>query len=134
MATIAQVREALAAAVEVTGLECKAHPKDLINPPVAHIMRPAFDPRVVFSGARQRLLFKIRVYVKRAAEAGGDELLDEYCDVTGQRSVYAAVQNGDNWPDDLIHYAEVQLIGETGIYETGGVQYLGAEIDVEVAI
>jgi hypothetical protein len=59
--------------------------------------------------------------------------LDPLIDLSAEVNVPAAIQDEANWPDQLIDYAEVVLIGElTEVRQEVGDKYFGIPIDVEV--
>lgn len=132
MTTIADVRGALKTCVEtISGLRGAAYIQDAINPPIVHIVPLAFDPRLVFSQAKNAYPFQLRVYVARAPADQNQALLDGYREVSGATSITAAVQNGANWAV-TVDYASVTQIGPVGVADISGVPYLYLEIDVEV--
>lgn len=130
--TIAQVREALADACKVQGLQVSPYPADQITPPAAMVLRKRMDPRMVFSAAKSVYQFGLVVYVARADERSGAIAIDRYCETTGDWSIKQAVEDGANWPSNLVDYAQVTSIGETQVAEVAGAQYLIVEFDIEV--
>lgn len=132
MTTIAQVRDAMAAAVAtIDGLRAYAYELDTINAPAAHVVSLEYDPRYVMADAPTEYQFQIRVYVPRAAVEQAQKLLDGYREVSGATSIRAAVQNENNRPAGLADYFSVTRIGAVGVVEVAGAPYLYLEIDVE---
>lgn len=132
MTTIADVRQALAEAVETTGLRCSPYVLDTINPPCAFVERRAMDPRMVFSQSNAVWRFSVRCYFQRTAERSGQMEMDSYCELSGERSLIAAIQDEANWPDDLIHHAAVVDVGDTRLVSHAGIEYLSVDFDTEV--
>lgn len=133
MTTVNQVREALAEAAAVTGLRMTDFIVPDINPPVGMVNRPAYDPRMVLGQSHVALPFTITVYAQRDIEVTAQKLLEEYADVTGTKSILAAVQDETNWPDQLIAYCVVTEISEIGAARIAeGIEYLTVRLTVEV--
>lgn len=137
MATYLEVREGLARAIEL-GVGLAAYPRgeryQSASPPCALILRAETDHRLTFSDTRTHGFFKVQV-VERANDADSAiDALDEYAAPTGSRSITAAVADGDNWTDNLVDYAQVQLVGPILEATPAGGQetYLMIEFDVEV--
>jgi hypothetical protein len=131
-APIAEVREALAAAVEVAGIRCSPYVSDSVQAPCAMVDRRQMDPRYVFQAATTVYRFRLICYFNRTDPRSSQMDMDEFCDVTGDRSIVAAIQDGDNWPDNLIHTVSVVNVGDTFEREIAGVAYLAVEFDIEV--
>jgi hypothetical protein len=131
--TLAQVHEGLAAAVR-TVLPCDAFESDKLNVPCAQVVAPAYDPRLVFSGAKQVYPFKVRVYGSRTVPEATYEAMCEYRAAHGTKSLVLAIADGDNWTVS-VDYAQVVLVGEfltAEIPAGSGAWYLAFELDVEV--
>jgi hypothetical protein len=132
MPTVAEVRDSLAEAITTaTGLRCSALVPDQMVAPIAVISRREFDPRYVFTGDRATYLFRVTIYADRTNERVAQIALDEYTELSGELSVLAAIQDGDNWTA-TIDYAQVTLIGEVQSTAIAESQYLVVSLDVEV--
>lgn len=131
-APIAEVRQALSDAVEVAGIRCSPYVLDVVNAPCAMVDRRQMDPRYVFGGTTTVYRFRLLCYFSRTDLRSAQTLMDECCDVTGDRSITAAVQDEANWPDGLIHTVSVVSVGDTYEREVAGVAYLTVEFDIEV--
>jgi len=130
--TIADVRDGLARVLEtIDGWRAGPYLGDQVNPPCFKIARPAFDPRMVFGGSKASHTFRVHAYASRGATDTHERLLDELCELSGTGSVIAAVQDGTNWPV-TVDYAQVTQVGEVGISEIAGVEYLVVNFDIEV--
>ncbi len=136
MTTIADVREqmALIARTNVEGLNGGfAYLADaLVNLPAAHIARPAYDPRLVFSEVKQQYQFQWVVYVPRTLDQQGQKLLDEFAEPSGTTSIVEALQTSDNWGSVTVDYASVTNVSATQETEIAGVPYFVLVVDVEV--
>lgn len=132
--TIATVRDTIRQAIETgTGLRTFAWVQDQIVAPCAHVAPLEFDPRLVLSQSKAAYMFQVRVYVSRAAAVEQNQkLLDEYREISGDRSILAAVQDGSHWPGSIVDYCQVTRIGEVLAVDYGGVPYLTVEFDLEV--
>lgn len=130
--TIADVRDGLATALEtIDGWRAGAYVGDMINPPCFKVARPAFDPRMVFGGAKATHTFRVHAYTSRGATEANEKALDALCELSGSGCVIAAVQTGTNWPI-TVDYAQVTQVGEVGLAEIAGVEYLTVPFDIEV--
>jgi hypothetical protein len=132
MTTLADVREALANTISTTGLRCTPYVVDGIVAPMAMVDRRAMDPRLVFSTTPAAYQFRVICLFGRTAERSGQMAMDSYLDLSGERSVLLAVQNTNNWPDDLVNYAQVTQVGDTYEFRSGEALYLAVDLDVEV--
>lgn len=133
MTTVGQVRDAIKDAVHVTGIRSESYVLGAVNPPVAMVNRPAYDPRLVLGNERVAVEFTVTVYMQRDIEVAAQTLLEEYADPFGPKSIRQAIEDETNWPDQLVHYAQVINIGEVGITRIAeGIEYLSAVITVEV--
>lgn len=137
MASFDDIRNALATAVQ-DGTGLRSYPYGEagdMSPPCAAVYRDDVDPRYVFGDGATHGFFKVRVYMPSLATSQAVRELDEYATATeGGQSVPLAVANEDNWPDDLIHHAQVQAIAgiQVGFLNGQQEQYLMQEFDVEV--
>jgi hypothetical protein len=74
----------------------------------------------------------VRVFVGRIAEKSAQKRLDELTEASGAGSLVVAVEDGDNWPSDLVDYASVSLIGEPQQVTVADEVFLAVDFDVEV--
>lgn len=136
MTTIAQARQALAAAVTTgTGLRCERYQLDVINAPEACIVRREMSPGIVFDAGPEEFHFAVRVFAGRSADRQSQVLLDTYCEISGATSVKAAVETSANWGAISLDYARVTRIGEPFIFAQVpevGPFFFAVDIDVEV--
>jgi hypothetical protein len=132
MTTLNQVHAALADAVRATGWSVRSDPSDNITEPVIHVDSLEFDPRMVLSEQTSTYPFLARAFVGRTAERASLLKLNNLRDVAGAGSLVAAVQDEDNWPDGLVHYASVTLVGRREIFTVADAEYFGCDFDIEV--
>ena len=132
MTTTADVREALAIAASYCGREVKPYAQDTVVAGSGYVMRREFDPRYVFGQTKVPYPFMVRFFFARTSELSAQQDIDTLCDIAGDGSFLAAVQNGDNWPSDLVDYASVTNVGDITETTLGGVDYLTVDFDIEV--
>ncbi|HUS42881.1 MAG TPA: hypothetical protein VMY16_09460 [Ilumatobacteraceae bacterium] len=131
MTTIAEVRDALSDAITAgTGLRCLAYLQDTIPAPCGHLRRTEFDPRMVLGRASATYPFTLRVYVGRTAEVAAQKALDELAEPTG--GICSAVEDADNWPDDLVQSAYVTSIGEPMVGTVADETFMVCDFNIEV--
>lgn len=132
MTTTATVRDALATAITTgSGLAASPYQLDSVVPPCAHVFRREMDPRMIFTGAKSTYEFGVRIFTGRFDEVEAQRLLDELVETSGERSVVAAIQDGDNWTA-TIDYAQVVLIGEPVGRTLADETFMTVDLDVEV--
>lgn len=132
MTTTAEVRDALAVAGSACGREVHAYAVDTVVSGSGYVMRQAFDPRYVFGQTKVVYPFMVRFYFNRASEISAQQDIDTLCDIAGDGSFLAAVQNGTNWPSDLVDYCQVVNVGEINETTLAGADYLTVDFDLEV--
>ncbi len=134
MSTIIEIRDELADVIDgITGWRATAFWAGGVNPPVVKVSRPAFDPRFVFSAAKQVATFQAVAYVARGNDESGERTLEALCELTGAGSLTATVQTSSNWSVS-IDYAQVIQIGQVVATADGndGVAYLTVTFDIEI--
>lgn len=132
MTTTAEVREALALAGSYCGREVKPYAQSTVNAGSGYVMRREFDPRMVFGGTKVTYPFMVRFYFLAVSVESAQQDIDTLCDVAGDGSFRAAVQNGENWPADLVDYAQVTNVGEINDSTVDGTNYFTVDFDIEV--
>jgi hypothetical protein len=134
MTTVSEVREELAGIIDdnIEGLRGSAIVPDQMVGPIAVVSRRAFDPRYVFSGERAQYEFTVTIYTPRAADRAAQNLLDDWVELTGATSVIAAIQDGDNWQNVTVDYAQVVNVSEVQAVSVDTAEYLAVRLDVEV--
>lgn len=125
--TIADIREALAAAIEATGVKATAYVTDQVNTPQAVVRRGELNYSDSFDG-EARYDFTITVYATREARAG-QEYLDALVEPEGFTSMKAAVEN-DTALKEHIHYATVTRASPVNEAVVGETQYLAVDFSV----
>ena len=132
MPTVTEVRDQLADIItDHAGLRAVPLVQETMIPPIAIVTRRAFDPRLVFTQSKAAYLFTVTIYVDRTVERSAQIKLDEYCELSGNDSVTAAIQNGANWTL-AVDYAQVTQIGEVQAVAIAESNYLAVALDVEV--
>lgn len=134
MTTIAEVRQNLSDIADtIDGWHGSRYVGDSFTKNVIKVFRPEFDPRVVFGGGKQQMVFRCAAYAPRIDSAGSEEALDALAELSGDGSFVAAVQESDNW-SVTVDFAVVVNVGEVAVTAPGGdgVEYLVCQFDVEV--
>lgn len=132
MTTIVEIRDELADVIDgITGWRATGFAGEAINPPVVKISRPPFDPRTVFSAAKQRAVFRATAYVAAGTGESGERQLEALAELTGSGSLTATVQTGSNWSVS-IDYAQVIMIGQIIPEIDSGVGSSVLAFDIEV--
>ena len=135
MTTIGDVRADIARIINsnLDGWRAQAYVGDQINTHTIVVARPGFDPRLVFALAKTEYVFRLTAYVDRVAGAAGEGVLDDLCEIAGNGSLIARIQNGSLW-SVTVDYAQVEFVGETvaTMYGTDSLEYLCVPFDVKV--
>jgi hypothetical protein len=134
MTTVSGVRQQIADIIDdsIEGLRASAIVPDQMTGPIAVVSRRAFDPRFVFSGAKSTYELMVTIYTPRAADRAAQNLLDDWVELAGATSVIAAIQNGDNWSNVTVDYAQVINVSEVQAVSVDSADYLSVRLDVEV--
>jgi len=105
---------------------------DQLNTYSFKVSRSAFDPRMVFSQAKATHQFTVAAYAPRATPEVSEAALDALCELSGEGSLIATVQDGTNW-SVTVDYAVVTNCGEVqSITWIDGVEYLAVQFTIEV--
>ena len=105
---------------------------DQLNTYGFKVSRSAFDPRMVFSQAKATHQFTVAAYAPRATPEVSEAALDALCELSGEGSLIATVQDGTNW-SVTVDYAVVTNCGEVqSITWIDGVEYLAVQFTIEV--
>lgn len=129
MATLSQIRDALAAqlAARIPGLRTSSTWPGQINPPGAVVTRRVTTYGTAMASGADDYLLAVAVYV----EQGQQDTLDGYLAAAGPTSIRAAV-DADPTLGGLVDSAAVVRAERDQLVEYAGVQYLSAELVVEV--
>jgi hypothetical protein len=132
-ATFVEVRDALASAASECGINFQVYPDDAFDAPGGYVTYEPFDPRLVFSGAKVTVTFRLWVCAVGVDPPAAGLVLDGLMDPFATTGVTAAVQDEANWPDDLVDYAQVVQVGAfTEVRQNADSRVFGVPIDVEV--
>jgi hypothetical protein len=132
MATIANIRTALAAAMTMDGLSTEAYVRDIADVPVAMVGGP--DPieyDKTFGRGHDDYTFPIMIFSSRVSDEESQENLDSYLDPYGAKSLKAAIES-DPTLGGVVADLRVTESREYGPQDIGGVLYLGAVLLVSV--
>ncbi len=138
MATLAELRDAIANAVaSIDGLRATALITDQINPPQAVVYRKATTYDEVQHGPGEASAgtwaFGILVYVQRTDERSSQNLLDEYAEPTGDKSIKTAVET-DAALAAICDYVLVTDAGAVLVTTVGQIDYITEEFSVEIGV
>lgn len=116
----------------ITGLRCYETIPDQFSPPAAIVGMPTsinFD--FTFARATDRITYPVRLLVAKATDRSAQERLEQYLDGSGALSVKAAIE-GDPSLGGAANVTRVLSAQGLGVYDMGGVSYLGCDFTVEV--
>lgn len=133
MTTIYEVRSSLADVLATISGWTVGTPYvgDQVTPYSFKINRPAFDPRMVFSQSKATHVFTVTAYAPRTATEASEQALDALCELSGDGSLIAAVQDGDLWTV-TVDYASVIQCGEIQAVDWDTTQFLACQFQIEV--
>lgn len=133
MASVSNLRAGLMGRLAtITGLRTHSTIPDQVNPPCAVVGFPEsveFD--TTFARGADRFVFPIRVLAGKVSERSAQDRLDTYVAGSGTGSIKAAIEDEPTL-GEVAHTSRVQSASGYGVYEVGGVSYLGVEFRVEV--
>lgn len=116
----------------ISGLRCYETVPDQFSPPAAIVGMPTsiqFD--FVFGRAADRLTYPVRLLVAKATDRSAQERLEQYLDGSGALSVKTAIE-ADPSLGGAANVTRVLSAQGLGVYDMGGVSYLGCDFTVEV--
>ena len=131
MTTLNEVHDGLAGAIrDGAGLRCLPYLADTIPAPCGHLERDEFDPRMVLGRASATYPFTLRIYLPRTAEVASQKVIEGYAEPLG--GITSAVENPDNWPDNLVQSAYVTFIGRATIETVADETFMTCDFNIEV--
>jgi hypothetical protein len=131
MATITQIRQAIAAVVDnITGLNVHAHWPGQISTPAAVVRRKQTRFGVDFDGSDDST-YAVSVYVA-ATDPAVQDTLDAYLSTSGATSVKAILEAASPTLTGVVQFFNVESIDEEGITTISGVEYLTGTITIMV--
>jgi hypothetical protein len=133
MASLTSIREGLATAMgNIVGLRCHASIQDQVAVPAAVVGPPELiNWDMTFRRSSDRYTIPVRVYASRASERAGQDLLDGFLAGDGASSIKAAIE-ADPTLGGACDSCRVTQARGYGVYQIGGVDYLGVEFVVDV--
>lgn len=142
MATLRQVRTAIGDRLRtIPGLRVQESYEGTISPPTAVVMaehRRFLSYSTTQGGQTHDANFLIHLFVSKNTDRVAQDVLDEYCEPEGAKSVYAAVSGVLDVNGEML-FAEVMECRNYGTQVVGKSpdpieQYLGAEFVVNVGL
>jgi hypothetical protein len=131
MATIAQIRAAIAAAIVIDGLRVHSSWPGQINAPAAVVRRKSTNFGVDFEGSDDHM-FAVSVFVATSDPGTAQERLDAYLSTSGTSSIKAALENASATLTGVIQFLNVEGVEEEGITSISGIDYLSGTINITV--
>lgn len=130
---IASVRAGLKTRLStISGLRCYEVIPSQFAPPAAIVGMPSIlNYDYTFARSNDRITYPVRIIVAKATDRTAQELLEQYLDSTGSLSVKTAIE-ADPSLGGAANLTRVLSAQGLGVYDMGGVPYLGCEFTVEV--
>lgn len=128
--SVSGVRQAIAANLDnIDGLRVTAFAPDKVSVPAAAVAVERIEYDLTFDGGFTGT-FRVRLYASKADDRSGQEKLDAYLDDQGALSVKAAIEaNRDlDGAAGTGGTCRVTAVENYGVYEVGGVEYVGADL------
>lgn len=131
--TLLQVMRGIEARLAtISGLRVSDTAPSQINPPAAFCAVPPVENyHRTFQRGRFSLTPQIWVFTSAAVDRVGQELLAEYADPVGEKSIVAALY-GDKTLGGVVHDLIVRSFRPLDIEEFGAIGYFGGLFEVEV--
>jgi hypothetical protein len=131
MATVQDIREGIDDRLAtIAGLRHSPVVPGVINPPHAYVKRRQTNFGVSMDG-EDDVTFAVTVLVSWADQTTAQETLDEYLASTGAKSIKVAI-DADPTLGDIVDFAHATIVEDDRIVQFYGVDYLAADIVVEV--
>jgi hypothetical protein len=136
MATLTQVRLAMAEALKPLGCQVSGYPLSNPSPPCVQVLGPSFEyDRSVGPPARrlQEWQFRLTVLVSVTNDIASAQLMDEFVSPTGSKSVKAALER-DSTLGGVVSDLRVERgqANQVATLQTTGGQVLVGELQVTV--
>jgi hypothetical protein len=130
MATVSEIRDALALAMEsVHGLRTSAHVPDAPRPPIAVVMPDRIEYDLNAHRGADRFFFTVTVLASRADDRAAQQNLDRY--LVGESSVKDAIER-DRTLGGVVNTCRVTSMQNYAAVPVGETTYLSAQFIVEV--
>jgi hypothetical protein len=131
MATVQEIREGIDDRLAtIAGLRHSPNVPTVVNPPHAFVKRRTTTFGVSMDG-EDDTTFAVTVLVSWADQVAAQKALDGFLASTGATSIKAAI-DVDPTLDGIVDYAHATLVEEERITLVNSVEYLAADIVVEV--
>jgi hypothetical protein len=131
MATVQEIREGIDDRLAtIADLRHSPVVPGVVNPPHAFVKRRQTTFGVSMDG-EDDVTFAVTVLVSWADQTTAQESLDEYLASTGAKSIKAAI-DADPTLGDIVDFAHATIVEDERITAFYGVDYLAADIVVEV--
>lgn len=109
MSIVTDIRQAIADSMKaIEGLETARNPMANPTPPTAWVTRAKTEWDITNARGTDLLTFNVEVFVGLASDAGSQDILDQFVDPYGPKSVKAAVESGTAL-DELVSLENVRV-------------------------
>lgn len=134
MPSLYDIRAALRARLAtVEGLRTYGSVPESVNPPMAYVgLLESVEFDTAFARGADRWLIPVRVLVAKATDRAAQAKLDSYLAGSGAASLKAAIEGDGANLGGNAHTVRVTGVRDYGVIEHGGVNYLGAELLVDI--
>jgi hypothetical protein len=133
MPSVTAIREAIANQLKlITSLNVYAKVADSVIPPAAYVGQPEIvEYDQTFRATNLRFQIPVKIVTGSVQEDAAQDLLDSYVAYEGASSVPLAIAL-DASLSGTVQTSRVVSARNYGVYEIGGVPYLGVEFLIEV--
>lgn len=119
----------------IEGLRTTAYGPDQINPPAGWVQIPPIDYRATFGARKWKLAPRVVVAVSAVFDRKREELLAEFADHTGAKSIFAAFGGHDSGVNlgGIVETCYVTSFEPLGEITIGQLQYYGGRFQLEIS-
>lgn len=133
MATIRQIIDAIKTQLDtIDGLKVYKRVPDTVDSPAAVIRYAGTNYDSTMARGSDDQTYVVQILTSKASDRGQD-LLYDYCEGSGSRSIKVAIE-ADSTLGDRVMSAFVTETGEPGTAEPGGVEFYSVEIFIQVCL
>jgi hypothetical protein len=118
------------ALLQIPGLEVYGWPQQNANLPMVHVLCDEIDADFVMNDSAGRYRFIVRVFASRADQEQANTVLDPLVAPTGD--TIRGIVNEDPTLNATVDSARVVTIRPDRVFDIGGSQLLGAEVELDV--
>lgn len=116
----------------IPGLRVLRYPSDTITPPTAIIQFPTMNYDQAFQRGLDRWEGGVAVCVSSVWDRSAFLTIAPYVDAGSDMSIHAALRNRSDWTS-CAYARAVRCTWPAGGYEINGINYVAAQIDLDIA-